>query len=475
MERRDFIRTAGAAATWTALSQSRVLGANNRLNVGLIGCGGRGSLDARLMRGNLDDLKALAPDSFLNGQPDPRLTSEPRGVEIAALCDVDQRRIDHARAWAPNAKGYSDFRKLLESKDIDAVILATPDHWHGSIAILTCEAGKDMYIEKPVMYSLREARFIREAVRRNKRIVQIGTQHRSADHIAKAAQIVQSGKIGPVYFVRVWNYRNQGNAAPSPNAPVPAGLDWEFWVGPAPSVPFNPDRCLIVHVGHSLGGGVALQFAYQFPERCERLVLVSSGGLGREVHPILRAAALPGAELVLPWLAAGAARGIGTMMKAMEKIGFRASADLGETWRSFVSLEQPEARRAFLHTVRSIIDLGGQLVSATDKLYLAKGLPTMIVWGERDPLIPVRHARPQPRAHVGQQARDLPRRRPLSVSRRSGALRDDPARFHPDDEATLVRCETAAHQPSGRPADVAARKSLPMRGCVVTGSATPAS
>ncbi len=145
-------------------------------------------------------------------------------------------------------------------------------------------------------------------------------------------------------------------------------------------------------VGHSLGGGVALQFAYQFPERCERLVLVSSGGLGREVHPILRAAALPGAELVLPWLAAGAARGIGTMMRAMEKIGFRASADLGETWRSFVSLEQPEARRSFLHTVRSIIDLGGQLVSATDKLYLAKGLPTMIVWGERDPLIPVRHA-----------------------------------------------------------------------------------
>ncbi|HSQ64309.1 MAG TPA: alpha/beta fold hydrolase [Polyangiaceae bacterium] len=144
-------------------------------------------------------------------------------------------------------------------------------------------------------------------------------------------------------------------------------------------------------VGHSLGGGVALQFAYQFPERCERLVLVSSGGLGREVHPILRAAALPGAELVLPWLAAGAARGIGAMMTTMGKIGFRASADLGETWRSFVSLEQPDTRRAFLHTVRSIIDLGGQLVSATDKLYLAKELPTLIVWGERDPLIPVRH------------------------------------------------------------------------------------
>jgi pimeloyl-ACP methyl ester carboxylesterase len=145
-------------------------------------------------------------------------------------------------------------------------------------------------------------------------------------------------------------------------------------------------------VGHSLGGGVAMQFAYQYPERCERLVLVSSGGLGREVHVMLRAAVLPGAEFVLPWLAAGASRGIGAAVKAMGKIGFRESADLGETWRSFVSLVQPEARRAFLQTVRGVIDVGGQHVSATDKLYLASELPTLIVWGERDPLIPVRHA-----------------------------------------------------------------------------------
>jgi len=242
MERRAFIQTAGAAATWTALSRGRVAGANERLNIGLIGCGGRGSLDARLMRGNPDDLRALAPDSFHDGQPDPRLTGAPRGVEIAALCDVDQRRIEQARRWAPHAATHADFRKLLASKDIDAVILATPDHWHGSIAILACEAGKDLYLEKPVMYSLREARFIRDAVRRNRRIVQVGTQHRSAAHIARAAEIVQSGRIGPVYFVRVWNYRNQGHAAPSPDAPVPAGLDWDFWLGPAPSVPFNPDR-----------------------------------------------------------------------------------------------------------------------------------------------------------------------------------------------------------------------------------------
>ena len=145
-------------------------------------------------------------------------------------------------------------------------------------------------------------------------------------------------------------------------------------------------------VGHSLGGGVALQFAYQFPERCERLVLVSSGGLGRELHPLLRAAALPGAEAVLPWLCVAGRRSVGTAAHLLGRIGLRASADLEEIWRNFVSLEEPAARQAFMHTVRSIIDLGGQRVSATDRLYLASALPTLIVWGERDPLIPARHA-----------------------------------------------------------------------------------
>ncbi|HSD25954.1 MAG TPA: alpha/beta fold hydrolase [Vicinamibacteria bacterium] len=145
-------------------------------------------------------------------------------------------------------------------------------------------------------------------------------------------------------------------------------------------------------VGHSLGGGITLQFAYQFPERCERLVLVSSGGLGREVHALLRAAALPGAELVLPWLCAIGRRSVGRIVHALAPLGLRAGADLEEAWRSFVSLEEPEARRAFLHTVRGLIDLGGQRVSAKDRLYLAAGLPTLIIWGDQDPLIPVRHA-----------------------------------------------------------------------------------
>ena len=175
-------------------------------------------------------------------------------------------------------------------------------------------------------------------------------------------------------------------------------------------------------IGHSLGGGVALQFAYQFPERCERLVLVSSGGLGREVHPLLRAAALPGAEAVLPWLCAAGRRGVATITGVLGRVGLRASTDLEEIWRNFSSLEESGARQAFVHTVRGLIDLGGQRVSARDRLYLAAELPTLIVWGERDPLIPVRHA------HEAHER--IPGSR-LEIFPRAGHFpyRDDPQHF----------------------------------------------
>lgn len=175
-------------------------------------------------------------------------------------------------------------------------------------------------------------------------------------------------------------------------------------------------------VGHSLGGGIAMQFAYQFIERCERLVLVSSGGLGREVHPLLRAATLPGAEAVLPWLSTAGSRGVGTLVRALRLLGVRASADLDETWRSFVSLEEPAARRAFIQTVRGVMDHGGQRVSANERLYLAEGLPTLIVWGEKDPLIPVRHARDAHERMAGSR---------LEIFPEAGHFpyRDDPERF----------------------------------------------
>ena len=150
------------------------------------------------------------------------------------------------------------------------------------------------------------------------------------------------------------------------------------------------DRATVV--GHSLGGGVAMQFAYQFPERCERLVLVSSGGLGREVHMLLRAAALPGSELVLPLLASPGIIGrVDAVGAFLSRLGLRAGADLDELWRGFSSLADGGARAAFIHTLRTILDPGGQRVSATDRLYLAAEMPTLIVWGERDPIIPFRH------------------------------------------------------------------------------------
>ena len=161
-------------------------------------------------------------------------------------------------------------------------------------------------------------------------------------------------------------------------------------------------------VGHSLGGGVAMQLAYQYPQLCERLVLVSSGGLGRELHSMLRAAALPGAGVVLPWLCLAGRHSVGRMVHALGSLGLRAGADLEETWRSFVSLEEPGARQAFLRTVRGLVDLGGQRISATDRLYLTAELPTLILWGARDPLIPVSHAREAHERIVGSRLEILP-------------------------------------------------------------------
>jgi len=245
MERRDFLKNSAGAgvAAWTAVSASRVLGANDRLNVGLIGCGGRGTFDARLMRGAPEDIQAVANENYHNGNLDPRL-KQPRNVDIMALCDCYGSRMDAAKKWTPQAKTYDDFRKLLADKTVDAVIIATQDQWHAQMLILACQAGKDVYLEKPVIYRLAEAKAMIAAVRNSKRIVQVGTQHRAADHIKEAAKIVQSGKIGEVHFVRVWNYMGggMGGRAAVPDSAPPADLNWDAWLGPAPYVPFNQSR-----------------------------------------------------------------------------------------------------------------------------------------------------------------------------------------------------------------------------------------
>jgi len=150
------------------------------------------------------------------------------------------------------------------------------------------------------------------------------------------------------------------------------------------------DRVTVV--GHSLGGGIAMQFAYQFPERCERLVLVSSGGLGRDVHLLLRAAALPGADYVLPLLTSTQLLGVGRRLGGLlRRARLAPDGDLDVLARGFASLDNTGSRQAFLHTVRAVIEPSGQRVSAHDRLALAAVIPSMIVWGERDSIIPVAH------------------------------------------------------------------------------------
>ena len=147
-------------------------------------------------------------------------------------------------------------------------------------------------------------------------------------------------------------------------------------------------------VGHSFGGGIAMQFSYLFPEYVERMALISSGGLGREVHPLLRAATLPGSEWVMPMLAREwQIRAGGAIASVAGRLGIEAGPDLAEFARGYASLVHDGAREAFIHTMRSVIDPDGQRVSALDRLYLADQLPTLFIWGSNDPVIPVEHGR----------------------------------------------------------------------------------
>jgi pimeloyl-ACP methyl ester carboxylesterase len=167
-------------------------------------------------------------------------------------------------------------------------------------------------------------------------------------------------------------------------------------------------------VGHSLGGGVAMQFAYLFPEMVERLVLVSSGGLGPEVSPVLRAAALPGADLFIAATAGVGQRVGGLLGRGLSAIGMRPAPDLAEVARGYASLAEPRRRKAFLATLRAVVGTEGQRVSASDRLYLAEEVPVLLVWGARDPIIPVAHAEdahstlPGSRLEVFEEAGHLP-------------------------------------------------------------------
>jgi pimeloyl-ACP methyl ester carboxylesterase len=195
-------------------------------------------------------------------------------------------------------------------------------------------------------------------------------------------------------------------------------------------------------VGHSLGGGIAMQFAYQFPDRCERLVLVGSGGIGHEVHPLLRMAAAPGAELGLSVAASKPMRAAIRLAGPALRTGLRLGPDFDYVMERYRALCPRTARRAFLRTLRAGVDARGQVITMLDRCYLAAGMPTLIIWGRRDKVIPPRHARIAAEALPGSR---------LEMFDRSGHFphRDEPERFAAVVEDFLESTAPALHDPAG--------------------------
>ena len=205
----------------TAASYSRILGANDRVRLGFIGYGLIG-------KQHVSDFRK---------QPD---------VDCAAVAEVHTGRLDEGvTACGGRAKPYRDFRKLLDDKDLDAVVISTPDHWHAAMTILACAAGKDVYVEKPMTVFVREGRWMVQAARKYRRVVQVGTQQRSGEHYRKAIDLMRAGSIGDIHSVRIALYRNAmpGFGTP-PDAAAPSGFDYDLWLGPAPKRPYNLNRSL---------------------------------------------------------------------------------------------------------------------------------------------------------------------------------------------------------------------------------------
>jgi len=231
--RREFLRQSSLAAAAAPLAGSLILqprilragdvGANDKIRLGLIGSGGRGR-----------DVLGV----FLSNAE----------IDCPIVCDVDDAHSSQAAEQVEKARGKRpdttrDFRRLIERKDIDAVLVATPDHWHALPTVFACQSGKDVYCEKPLAKTIDEGRAMLEASLRHKRVVQMGTQWRSGSHYKNAVEFIQSGKLGKVGLVRGWAYLDWlGGVGNPPDQEVPAGVDYDMWLGPAPKRAFNPNR-----------------------------------------------------------------------------------------------------------------------------------------------------------------------------------------------------------------------------------------
>ncbi|MBI4905357.1 MAG: Gfo/Idh/MocA family oxidoreductase [Acidobacteria bacterium] len=219
-DRRQALRAIGGAAA-IATQARPILGANDRVNLAVVGLGGRGT-------DHMNEYSRL-------------------DCHLAALCDVNQAAQERGVALVKKAKGhepkvYSDMRKLFEDKSVDAVSIATPNHWHALAAIWAMQAGKDVYVEKPVSHNIFEGRQLVAAARKYDRIVQAGTQSRSIAHKIEAMKMLREGAIGKIYMAKGLCYKRRPSIGKKPDIPTPAGIDWSLFLGPAPLRAFNENR-----------------------------------------------------------------------------------------------------------------------------------------------------------------------------------------------------------------------------------------
>jgi predicted dehydrogenase len=235
LNRRRFLQSSTAAAAALAVmpTSSLAAGASEKVVIGLMGAGGRGSTLAGLF-------------------------ARRRDVQIAYICDPDSRRCVGAQKAVESAQGkppkaVQDFRRMLEDKSVDAVVNATPDHWHALGTILACQAGKDVYVEKPLCHNVWEGRKMIEAARKYNRVVQLGTQSRSAPYLREAAEWIRAGKLGDVLLVRVFNTLTAALHKPLREQPVPEGFDYDLWCGPAPKLSYDPSRVWLDYWEYSCG------------------------------------------------------------------------------------------------------------------------------------------------------------------------------------------------------------------------------
>lgn len=305
LDRREFVKTAAGAGAAIALAPNvsaagRVLGANDKINVGVIGAGGRGTYLLRWVMETGGQIPPLVIPGVRSAPkpPDPQLAAQ-----VVAVCDVYAKRQKAAEEFA-KCQGYSDYRKILDLPDVDAVLIATPDHWHAKMAIEALEKGKDVYLEKPVTLTIAEARDVAAAVRKTGRVLQVGSNTTSSDQWWQARKAIQDGMIGKLIMSQgsyhrnseqgEWNWKIDPEAGPS--ATGDNHIDWEMWLGPAPKRPFDADRFFRFRKYWDYSGGIATDLFYhvvaplqicwgepQFPYR-----VVGTGGIyvfndGREV------------------------------------------------------------------------------------------------------------------------------------------------------------------------------------------------